>query len=327
TVAGRDLTASDVLAFIQEYAQPARIRGPVEILIRNKQVLHEAEKLGLLPAPLDIEKVISDIREEIATQNRMRHSTVHLTLNGLLESQGRTLEEFKDSLQIRAEAARLKLLGSALSDEALAQEYENNQADYLIIKCSHILLAYDSERPYNPKDVTVEQKEAIHKISEEVEKLLQEDNDYPLVALPVFEKLVRTYTSCPSRVWKGDIGYTANTPALAPFLPPMAYNLDFLHDDANRAYSPISARFALLLPEFLPTVRALRDGEVSKPIETSYGIHIFRRDEARYPTHWQAIRGLLYDHRRQRLTLELDQKLQEKYPVKYYWEILKKEED
>ncbi|MFH0910488.1 MAG: peptidylprolyl isomerase [Planctomycetota bacterium] len=317
TVGGIDRTQEDFLRFLVTQGSPVFLRAQVETLAAQKRLLCEAEQRRLLPTALDLEMSLARVRKQVDEQNKgLWQAQAPLTLEGLLASQGRTLEEFKDSLELRAQAATLKLLAPFLTDKALESDYKNSEESYTIVRCAHVFSPFNIESPYNPREVTDEMKQAARARIEEAEAVLKREKEYPKVSEEVFADLVRRYSRCPLS-WdrEGDLGFLPRDPRLARVLPPAAYRLDVLRDASGRVQSPIRVS----PPELLEPLFALEDGTVGAVVESPFGYHLLRRMETRRPAGWESLREMLYEVRLMEKSVELSQELQKKYPLACDW--------
>jgi hypothetical protein len=318
TVGGSDYTREDLLRFVVARMRPGVIRAQVDAYVAHRRLLHEAEARGALPTDLDLEKAESLMRQRLSRQNRQRAGSLHMTLEGLVAMQGLTMEELRQSVEFRAQAALLRMLSPKLTDRALAAFYKETKEEYLVLRAAHILAPVEPGKPMVPHGPDAPGWEQARERIDAVHAALQNVEGYPEVPAAVFERLAREHSGCPSAPQGGDIGFLARSAALARALPPRAYNLDLLRRGEGEAVSPIRAPH----PDFIAVAYSLRDGEVSGPVRTPYGYHLIRRTETRRPSSWQALREVLHEQRLGRLSLELHRELQEKYPVTYHWDLI-----
>lgn len=313
TVAGSDLVRADLIAFLVARLKPALLRAEAVQLVGHKLVLAEAAARGLKLTPLDEEKALGKLRRGVRRDYGATQGGVAVTLEGLLQGQGRTLDDLRGDLSFRANAFRLKMLAPQLTEEALRACYENERELYRIVRAQHVLFAYDERNPYGGVKAPIERRDAVLVLAREVWRGLQTDDGR--VEAEAFARAVEKYSYCPSRAVGGDLGYLARSRALATVLLPAAYGLDRLVGPDGQARSPIRAAHEAVLE----AVFALEEGMLSAPVVAPYGVHLIWRQESRLPQNWDGVRELVYDRQVVAATAALMKTLPEKHQVRWHW--------
>ena len=316
TVGGVDRTAADVVQFLVERGAPDFLRDQIERIASQKRLLLTARQQGRAPGPEDIERALARIRAQLNRAGRNARGSVP-TLETVLSAQGRPLEEYKRSLDLRAQAAAMRLLAPELTDEALAEYYDQNRETFRLVRGAHILEPFVEDRPYNPGEVTEQAREAARERITDTHMLLRSEADFPKVSQQAFAELARKYSDCPITAQQGgDLGFVARDAYLARELPPEAYRLDMIRGPSSeRPRSPIRS----IEPELTEALFDLPEGTVSDIVSTAYGYHLVRCDRIRYPRDWRSVRSVLYERRLAEETAALTQSLAEKYPLELMW--------
>lgn len=206
----------------------AQIRPEIiDMLIRDRM-------MGKLQKDYNLE--VTD--EEVNEQAEMFKGQIgEENYEKMLEEQGVTEEQFRDSLKTQLEQSKLneKLTKeNAPSDEEVMDEINNNSDDYVEYDADHILISTKDEESGDdlPADKIKEKKA----LADDIYEKIQNGED--------FEKLAKKYSDDPGTKEKGG--------ALGTFMS------------------------GTMVKEFSDALDDMKPKEISKPVKSDFGYHIIR---------------------------------------------------
>lgn len=234
TVNGKKITQADLANRLETYGNAdAETLNTIKQEILDQLItdilLEEfMDKQGLVVAPEEIEREVDQVRGNITGNQKDSGQS----LEKVLASIGSNMGEFKRS--IKHSLALEKYFNNKLDDRTLEKYFDGNKNLFNgeSVKVSHILIDTRSMKTQEEVSSVLEQMKGIKR---EIDRGA------------AFEEMAKKYSSCPSALNGGDLG--------------------FIQRKGNLAKS------------FLDTAFSLRVGQISEPVQTEYGYHLIKVTE------------------------------------------------
>lgn len=234
TVNGKKITQADLANRLETYGNAdAETLNTIKQEILDQLItdilLEEfMDKQGLVVAPEEIEREVDQVRGNITGNQKDSGQS----LEKVLASIGSNMGEFKRS--IKHSLALEKYFNNKLDDRTLEKYFDGNKNLFNgeSVKVSHILIDTRSMKTQEEVSSALEQMKGIKR---EIDRGA------------AFEEMAKKYSSCPSALNGGDLG--------------------FIQRKGNLAKS------------FLDTAFSLRVGQISEPVQTEYGYHLIKVTE------------------------------------------------
>lgn len=234
TVNGKKITQADLANRLETYGKADAetlntIKQEILDQLITDMLLEEfMDKQGLVVAPEEIEREVDQVRGNITGNQKDSGQS----LEKVLASIGSNMGEFKRS--IKHSLALEKYFNNKLDDRTLEKYFDGNKNLFNgeSVKVSHILIDTRSMKTQEEVSSALEQMKGIKR---EIDRGA------------AFEEMAKKYSSCPSALNGGDLG--------------------FIQRKGNLAKS------------FLDTAFSLRVGQISEPVQTEYGYHLIKVTE------------------------------------------------
>jgi len=234
TVNGKKITQADLANRLETYGKADAetlntIKQEILDQLITDMLLEEfMDKQGLVVAPEEIEREVDQVRGNITGNQKDSGQS----LEKVLASIGSNMGEFKRS--IKHSLALEKYFNNKLDDRTLEKYFDGNKNLFNgeSVKVSHILIDTKSMKTQEEVSSALEQMKGIKR---EIDRGA------------AFEEMAKKYSSCPSALNGGDLG--------------------FIQRKGNLAKS------------FLDTAFSLRVGQISEPVQTEYGYHLIKVTE------------------------------------------------